>query len=286
MTVPEEVSEELPPQSAVVAETDELRALVSEIIKQSSLGFNPAQFIKGSVTAISYTTVPPTLTINVSGDTTVAVSAVRFVDSYSPAVGDVALLGRQGNDIWALGKIASDGSLGTGGGTGWTQATLASGFSHNGDSQGDVEYRKVWDNGSWKMQWRGAAARSSGTTIVTALATDLRPGVKRNIAVSRGFGGGSASCQILFNTSGSVVLEASAITVPTGGAGGGSGFTSFHSGHSHPYDDYYDPGIADFGVLTYVGGGHDHSFTVAGASHTHSITAPDWVAFHGVEYFL
>lgn len=282
---------------ATVSGDEELRQLVAEIIKASSLGFDPAQIRKGTVTAISATTTPPTLTLNMSGDTTVAVSGVRWLDSYAPVVNDTVLVGKQGTEIFVLGKIASVGAIGSGGGSGWTQATLGSGFSHNGNSQGNVEYRKVWDNGSWKMQWRGAAGRTSGTGVITsALATEFRPAVTRKLLAARGFGGGSVAIQLVFNTSGTVDTQGGAFTIASG--------THTHSGPSHSHTNSSTNSTSGPGHSHSHGGTasptsfsetHSHSMNSTGSGGTGStgsgggdvdVTDTDWISFHGIEYFL
>ena len=277
-SIPPQMSADQAVHQAEVTQTDELRAFVSELIKQTQLGFDPGTVVKGIVTAISANTTPPTLTINISGDTTVPVAGVRYIDSYSPTVGDTILAVKQGPVLFVLGKIASVGTLGNGGGSGWTQATLASGFTHNGDSQGNVEYRKVWDNGSWKMQWRGCAARSANTTVISALGTDFRPAVKRKVITARGFGGGSVAIQLVFDTDGSVTTD---------------GGTAAHSG-ANGLGSTNLQNIGAFPTTTYTAlSSHtDHRHTVdgtgTGIEHWHAIDIPepDWVSFHNVEYFL
>lgn len=255
-----------PPQP--VGEDTAIRDLVQEIVKQTSLGFDPATIRKGTITALVNGT-PPTLTLNVSGDTTVTVSGVRWLDSYSPVVGDTVLLMKQGADVLAIGRIAAN----TTATANWTQATLSSGFSHNGDSQGNVEYRKVWDYGTWKMQWRGAVARSANNTIVSGLAADLRPASKRNLVVARNEDNGQNSCHLEFTTGGSVVLEAETQNISVDSHGHSLTITSLGS-HSH--------GGTVPASLDHF---HNDSFVSSNTS-TATIAAPTWVSFNGVEYFL
>jgi hypothetical protein len=258
---------------AAVSADDELRQLVTEIIKASTLGFDPAQIRKGIITAVADTTTPPTVTLNMSGDTTVAVAGVRFMDNYSPRVNDTVLVGKQGTEVWVLGHIASFPVSGGVTSTGWTQASLAAG-SHNGNSNGTVYYRKVLDNGAWKMQWQGGW-NVSGTTVISALAAAYRPAIKRSVPAARDADGQNV-VKIDFNTDGSV-------NIVGGTTGGGShSHTNSSTGsagnsHSHSHGGSANP--------TSFSETHTHSTSSTGSAGS-STPSPTWVSFNGIEYFL
>lgn len=264
----------------------ELRELVSQLQKPQ-FDFDPATIRKGVVLSIEDAGNAPTLTANVSGATEVAVAGIRWIDSYAPTVGDTVLLLKQGADILVIGRVADNTSN-------WITAPLSSGFTHNGNSNGNVQYRRVWDNGSWKVQWRGAAARSSGTTIISGLPAEYRPSnfvdviARRNLTHSTVVG-------IQFQPDGDVILRGGNTSpgwfsnftslgtgstfVSTGFAGGhGHGNTGTTSGHLHS--------TFSVGSHSHSGGSHSHGI----GSHAHSggtfVNFPTYVTFQNIEYFL
>lgn len=108
----------------------ELRALATEI-KADPLSFDPASMRKAIVTAVSLATSPPTVTIQLSGDTTVSIPDVRVERGYIPVVGDTALVFKQGNELLAWGSVATASyGLGT---TNYVRYSRSSGqsVSHN-----------------------------------------------------------------------------------------------------------------------------------------------------------
>ncbi len=271
----------------------EIRALAQQLEKSSSLGFDPMTLVKGTVTAVDFAGSPPTVSIQISGDTTTTVSNVRVLDSYSPQVGHTVLIAKQGADILIIGHVADLAANTAAGGAGsWTKATLTAG-SHNGDSQGDVFYRRILDNGSWKMQWRGAWTVSGTFMINTgqALPVGWRPAQKRTVAVARNTSGGAATAQMTFHTDGRVELTGGTTAANSSTISGDVGFTS--SGGSTGSADTSHNHIGDSGGVTgvtfqahshSVSAGHDHGFF--GGSHTHTVSSPSWVSLNGVEYFI
>jgi hypothetical protein len=274
---------------------DEIRRLAQQITQAASLGFDPTTILKGEITAIDQNTIPPTLTLAISGETTTTVSEVRLLNSYSPQVGHTVLIAKQGPDIVVLGNVMAVGAMGTESGAGdWTVPTLSAG-SHNGNSNGDVAYRRVLDHGAWKMQWRGGW-NVSGTFMLNtnrALTSEYRPESKRSVLVARQIQGGSTVAQLDFHTDGRVELVGGTTTAnsanTTGDVGAAGGFSVSNHSHGMPFDG--EGGAPTHNHLggTFDGGGfsvsnHDHGF--AGGSHTHSVTAPTWISLNGVEYFL
>lgn len=265
-------------QSAESAQLDAIRELATEIAKQAVLDFDPATIRKGTVTAIADTSAPPTLSVQISGDTTTTIDGVRYVDSYKPATGDVALIIKQGTDLVALGTIAANYSA-----TGWTTVTLAAGWSHGGNGGGNVRYRRVWDNGSPKMQWRGMASRSSGTVAVsTPLASGYRPLARVSIDVARTATGGSNVVKLDFESDGTVNMVGGQ-TAPNSGTTGSTtpnDSTHSHGQHEHGIDDStHQHGSHSHGIpnndhfhsgTTTVVSGHEHGIPTT--SHAHGGT--------------
>ena len=58
----------------------------------------------GQVAAIHAS--PNTVDLHLDGNTTTAVLGVRYLAAYTPAVGDVVLVGRYGSDRYCFGKLA------------------------------------------------------------------------------------------------------------------------------------------------------------------------------------
>lgn len=313
-------------QAAEAAQMDAIRELAREIAKQAVLDFDPATIRKGQVTAIADTSAPPTLSVQISGDTTTTIDGIRYIDSYAPVVGDTALIIKQGTDLVALGQIAAAFSA-----TAWTTVALGAGFGHNGNGNGNVRYRKVWDNGSPKMQWRGAAGRSSGTIAVsTPLASGYRPVDLVSVEVARSAVGGANGVKLDFKPDGTVEMVGGQ-TAPNSGTTGSttpgdsthnhgqhehviSESTHQHPSHDHsisttvhshggvhpaPNDSPHNHG-ASTGGSTAGDSSHAHSGTTNvttpndsthnHGSHNHSfnptVDDPPWVSFQNIEYFL
>lgn len=255
---------------------DEIKELADQLAQQADLGFNPATLIKGVITASNPTGTPPNVSLTLSGDTTTPIDLVRYIDSYSPVVGDTVLVGKQGLDIFVLGQMNDEG---TGTANGWTAPTLSSGFTTGGNSNGNVEYRLVIDNGERKMQWRGSVAHTgTNTSIMTALATTFRPAARRSIVTARQWETGSAAVHLDFNTDGTVTL--------TGATVGGSGTVEIPD-HAHT-------GLTDYrldGYLSQAGSNLIHAHGIFTTSFSPidvggATTHPSWVSFNGIEYFL
>jgi len=275
---------------------EEIRALAQLLEK----GGDQRVFLKGIVTAFDYSGSPPTVSIQVSGDTTTVIDGIRLLNNYAPQVGHTVIIGKQGSDIFVLGHLADLGATSTSGGAGgWVRATLSAG-SHGGNSNGDVYYRRILDHGSWKMQWRGGWNVSGSFLINTAqaLGTEFRPTAKRSVLVARAVTSAVAA-QFDFRTDGLVELIG-ANTSPNsattsgdvgsiGGLGGGTGSAGVSIGgttggasagtaHTHGFSG---GSSHSHGLTT---NGHDHSFF--GGSHSHSVSTPSWVSLNGCEYFL
>ncbi|MCX5535195.1 hypothetical protein OG785_32160 [Streptomyces sp. NBC_00006] len=84
-------------EAAAAAQRDAIRELATEIAKQAILAFDPATVRKSAVTAIATTATPPTLSVQISGDTTTTIDGVRYIDSYAPVGGDTVLIIKAGH---------------------------------------------------------------------------------------------------------------------------------------------------------------------------------------------
>lgn len=261
-------------EAAQAAQMQAIRDLATEIAKQTLLDFDPATLRKGTVVSIATTAAPPTLGITISGDTT-EIPGVRYYEHYAPAVGDVVHVIKQGTDLVALGKIAEQYTA-----TGWTVLTLGSGFSHNGNDNGNVRYRRVWDNGSWKMQWRGGASLTGLPTAVvtTPLATGYRPVDRATAIVARDAIGANA-VKLDFNTDGTITLVGGttvpSITSAVIAAHTHSGPAHTHSGPSHSHT-VFTSHQQDIGATGGTSQSHTHSYTGGttggqSQSHTHTL---------------
>ncbi|USC17045.1 hypothetical protein [Rhodococcus sp. 11-3] len=298
MTDPAEVS------AASVEQDAQIRTIAAQI---AGGGATVPQFLKGVVTAVNPTASPPNFAAQLGGDTTTTVSDIVHLDSYSPVVGDTVLIVKNGSEIFGLGQINDTGS---GSANGWTQMTLGSGFSHNGNANGNAEFRRVVDNGDLKLQLRGGVAISGTQITVCVLPVGFRPTVKRSLLVARNIDGGSVVAQIDVYTDGTVMLIGATTGVTGVSSSGGGGSTSSvdpndnTTGVSNSYDGGIDGSgrARTSGPTIIVNNGdtthqhlfsHDHGVTGSHShttpNHTHTMTAvahPTWLSFNGVEFYL
>jgi len=253
--------------------------------------FDPGYMRKGIISAIDLgdANTPPTVTVFLSGDTTTPIAGVYLAANYSPQVGDMVMLYKQGNEFLAQSTVASSS-----GGTGWTKVGLSSGNAHNGNSNGDIMYRRVLDNGAWKIQWQGGLSYGGSASILSAaLPSDCRPSVKRSLVTAREVQSGSVAIGLDFYTDGTVHIVGEnngplsagshshfadfGVSV-SGGASvsGGTGGASAGTAHTHGFS----------GSGSSSGSGDASGNTNSGGSHSHAVNSPSWVGFNGVEYFL
>lgn len=99
--------------------------------------------------------------------------------------------------------------------TAWTQPTLAANFAHNGNSNGNVRYRKVTVEGDTWMEWEGGVAityvsnsiQNSGNILDTALSASFRPPTLRSLTAACSSGTSSTySLKVDFTISGQVQI--------------------------------------------------------------------------------
>lgn len=287
-------------QSAIDQQLRELAKTMQQMVQKAvAQGFTIRKAIITSVNALS---VPPSVELNISGDTESPVDQVRMVNNFNPQVGQTVLLAKQGSEIFILGAIAASSGKSVGPvDTGWKKATLKAG-SHNGNSNGDVYYRRVLDNGSWKMQWRGGW-NVSGTVMVEGLDAEYRPSSRRTVDVPRDAGGGSNVVKIDFESNGSAVLVGG--TTNPGSTGGQTTSSSAPGGDTSSANVTIAIGVSGTTSNSSTGTDHTHTFsdtdtgsdshshsisvnshTHRNGDHSHPVDSPTWVSLNRVEYFL
>lgn len=276
------------PQQQPSTDTAEIRALAMQLTAMTT---SPpgAVLSQAVVTAVDLAGTPPTATITLSGSTT-PVPGVRFLSSYTPVVSDTVQVVKQSNSILILGHTADTGTASATDG-GWQTPSLASGFTTNGNSNGPAQYRRVMDNGVWKVQWIGSLGHTgTSTTILSAaLPANYRPSAKRSILVSRDVQGGSNVAQIDFNTDGTMSLVG-ATTGPSGTTGTESAnHTHFLGSSDTQLSGYLSQGGSDLGHAH--GLGTSYTEVYASNTHTHTLSGatvvdPTWIGLNHVEYFL
>lgn len=282
------------------SQEQQLRDLATQLAAMTKLGFDPMTIRKAIITSVSDATSPPTVSLNISGDSTTLVSEVRMLNNYTPLVGQTVLMAKQGTEIFLLGSIASvnptAASASSDTSNGWRTAALSAGSHGSGDNT--VRYRRIMDHGSWKMQWRGEWLPGGNLTMLNAgvLDPDFRPGGRRAPATGRE-ASGHATCRMEFSSDGTVrYYEAAPGINTTGDLGGGTSSNgSFSIGtHNHGFTDYYNT-TAQSSLANATGysgsfsvGSHSHSLDTGSHNHGGSTTvaAPGWISLNGLEYFL
>lgn len=248
--------------AAEAALTEQIRALAAEIAKQAILEYDPVTRRKGTVSSLQTTATPPTITVTISGATTVEIPGVCYYEHYVPEVGDVVHIDKQGTDIVAMGKIAEQYSEGS-----FTDVALSGGFTHNGNGNGNMRIRRVWDHGQWKVQVQGSVARSSGTVISAALDPKYRPvnATRRTVIAARD-ATTQNSVKIDFDNTGVISM--------VGGNTSTSSVDPGDTGSATPNDSTHSHGNHEHGIpeSTHQHPAHDHSISgsTAGLSeHNH-----------------
>lgn len=245
--------------------SSEINALAAQIGKLAADPTASTVLSQGVITAVALTATPPTCSLTLSGGTTV-VDGVQFVQTYTPVVNDIVLVGKQGNGLIVIGTVATGSST-----SGmWVAPTLSSGFTTNGNSNGALMYRYVLDNGDMKIQWKGSVAHTGSNTAIISAANGPanHPSAKVSRVTARDVGSGTHAVGLDFNTDGSV-----SVVAPT-----------VQSAHLHAL------GTSDVqlsGYLSLAGSdlGHAHGLGNSIGT-TSSVADPTWISFHGIEYFL
>ncbi|WP_372344758.1 hypothetical protein [Streptomyces sp. KL116D] len=116
---------------------------------------------------------------------------------FNPAVGDVAVISQSSNGNWR-----AEGRLATVSTTPWTTAVLATGFTHDGNSNGNVQYRSTVVGGTRFMEWRGGlgityasnSIQNGGDCLAVVLPAELRPASLRSLVGPCSASSSSALC--------------------------------------------------------------------------------------------
>lgn len=260
--------------------TDEtLRDLAKEIAKSGQLGYDPTTLVKGTIVTIDHASAPPNVAVQLSGETSTTVASVRLLNNYSPVVGHTVIVARQGADVMVLGHVADLGGYSVAGGAGgWIKASINSG-SHNGNSNGDIYYRRILDHGSWKMQWRGGLTVGGSSTVITGLPAEYRPTGHRSTLAARQVNGATA-CTIDFHTDGRVVLAGLNATADAATV---SGDIASAGGHSHSIPSNTASGTAvTIDGSTGSAGSHSHGVAIVDNGHSHGVAIVDNSHSHGI----
>jgi hypothetical protein len=275
-TTPEEAAAQAAQQAAAeatAATAEQIRQLATEIAKQTLMSFDPCTLRKGIVVSVQDTAAPPTLTVTISGDT-LEIPGVVYYEHYDPKVSDVVHLIKQGTDLAAIGKVAEQHTE-----TDFTDVTLAAGFTHNGNSNGNLQIRRVWDHGQWRVDIIGGVNRSSGTLVAT-LPANYRPiTVTRRTLLGARDANGANTVKIDVGNDGTMVLvggTTSAASTDLGSSGSTTPNNNdhFHTGttsvttpndstHQHPSHTHNSTAV-DAGASS-----HNHSGAVSTVSHSH-----------------
>lgn len=282
-TSPDVVSPQVPAPAPDGSPTDQdIRDLVGTLAKQSDDGISYATIRKAYVSGVHGETNPPTINVQFptpSGGTSVDITNVRYLDSYSPNGGDNIVVIKQGQEILALGQIKDNNSTSGGVPNGW-------------QSSGDCRFRLVVDNGDFKVQMQGSFAVSGSNLFVLPAA--YRPLADRQFVVASNNNNGYNRVNVSWTT-GQVSLVSPQFHQPAdpvdpgdsttfndaGGSswyGGGWGSTGSGGadGHYHATDVY---------AHSHYTGAHNHGIV---GSHAHGVTVnmPSRVWFDNCEFFL
>jgi hypothetical protein len=258
--------------------------------------------LKGVVTAQVNPGTPPTVSVQLGGDSSTSVASVRYIDSYSPVVGDTVLILKRNNDLTVIGQMNDASTVAE---NGWTAPTLGSGFTTV--ALDPIMYRMVVDHGTNQVQFRGQVTVSGSPTALFTLPVGMRPVGNRPLVIARDTAGGSNTAVMTVNSDGTVVLSGGT-TGPDGTSNtAGSGTTGGPSTNNTSYQDAGDggsPGSPFAGGPTTASangpdphthwvGGHAHNMsnhTHSVGSHSHTITTaadyPTSLSVNGVEVFL
>lgn len=124
----------------------------------------------------------------VNSDGTVDVGEIRarcLGDAYpNPAVADTCVITQNSQGNWlAIGRTSS------GGDTAWTTPTLASGYTHNGNENGTLQWRIRVETGIRYIEFRGSVnvpgSVGTGASTIFTLPVGSRPAVRLSVATAK-----------------------------------------------------------------------------------------------------
>jgi hypothetical protein len=149
--------------------------------------------------------------VNAGGTVDADGITARCMETYQlAAVGDVVVLSQSSSGNWI-----AHGRLSAGSDTGWVKPSLVSGFAHDGNGNGDVQYRVAVIGGTRMMQWRGGVGitytsntiPNSGNILSAPLGASLRPSARRSTtAACSAFTSSALSLKVDFQTDGTVQI--------------------------------------------------------------------------------
>ena len=274
-----------------MSDLDPLRNLAQALAMDPG---QPVTMTKGLVQAYSIGGQPPTLSIYLSGDTSTLIQGVRFIDSYSPAIGDVVQVIKQGPMLLVLGQIAGGANHAA---NGWVTPLLSSGCSvHPSDPP---YYRLILDNGSKKVQLRGQILLTGTPGTLWQMPVDLRPAFDLGHLTAARDPAGGATTMLIWprgNDSGQsganvgyLMLQNHTTGVTGVSSSGGSTTGVTDHNHTHRSSDFNGnvQVYSDMWTTQINSGATSHSHSTPNHTHTMtSVTAPGWVSLNGIEYFI
>lgn len=126
--------------------------------------------------------------VGTDGTVTAGGLTYRRMETYqAPAVNDVIAVTQSSN-----GNLLAWGRTSSGVDTAWVKPTLATGFTHDGNTNGDVMYRLAIIAGTRFVQWRGGlgityasnSIQNSGDCLSAAIPAALRPPSTRSVTAA------------------------------------------------------------------------------------------------------
>lgn len=144
--------------------TSDLVSQIQSTVTSAVASTGPA-IIQGVITAWNSTGTPPTVSMTISGGST-ASDGFRYLESYTPVIGDVVQCVKQNGSILVLGSIATaayvqyPNLL-----QDWTSPTpFGGGVTSGGGGAGPVLYRVIMQEGRIKTQLKGSVSISGGVS--------------------------------------------------------------------------------------------------------------------------
>ncbi|NKS33131.1 hypothetical protein GS534_24195 [Rhodococcus hoagii] len=273
--------------AAAIAAQAQQRAQVASLAEALIPQTQPGAIVGKAKVLSAEDGLPPTVTIQLGGDTSTSISAVRYIDSYTPVPGDTVIVVKQGSELFVLGQMMEKPVQPLN--AGWqTPSSLGSGWGSNGFDP--IRFRLVNEHGSYKVQFRGRIDRSSGgTATVFTLPVGYRPFASVNLLAARDDPGGSNAVGVQVQNSGAVVLVGTTATGMATGSTANPPTTNQDGSHWTGPDfanDVAPPATIPAGRHGHLVQDHKHIIPAGGGSHTHAVIFPNWVSLNGVEFFL
>ena len=277
--------------AAQAQQRQQISSLADALIPQTQPG---AILSKGKVMSWE-SGLPPTVTIQLGGDTSTVIAAVRYLDSYTPTPGDTVLIAKQGSEILVIGK-AHEFYLGQPAKNGWQSPSLTTTWNRTVAGAPPPLFRKVFDHGEQRIQMQGRVWRNGTNTgaILFTLPDGYRPTVQRMVLAARENVGGLNEVQVYVEPNGTVNLSGHTLAGPMN-----DGVTTSYYNVDHFHEQsgggiytgtvrYSTGGSPLVGVLggSAQDGGRDPNHRHTTNPHNHVAGFPGWVSLDGVEFFL